>query len=223
MKGLPEFKRREIREMVKTTLKHYLRDMALVLYAFIILFFLYFSGVEIRLLAYDIVGDIINAIIDAILNTVNQLAPNPQTILQQALGYLGWLFINEWDLKMAIIGFLIGLFSGGDFGESFITYYSTLMWYLRLIKLQLAYGEWYLLLSALGVELIPLGVDISLLPVVISILIAKQTFFAQMGYLLGGFVAKMGLEKATGLVAILARLIAMFAVIGFTLNMIGIV
>lgn len=200
-----------LREFVRKVFRVYLRDMVILLFVFLSIFYFYASGL--RVYGYFLIEDIIKAVIDAINQFASSMAPDPNVVFQQVLNALFYAFVNQWDLEIAVVGFLIGIITGGDFGETFLSFLSTVLWYIRLAKFQLSMAEWLIIISAVNVELIPL-VDISMLPIVIPLLTAKQTFFAQLGFLFGAMLSKMfAFNRATGIWSWLARIVALFGLL----------
>ena len=201
-----------MKERIKRIFRNYARDMSLLLFVNIFLFFFWASGIKAQ--PFLLIEDIINAVMQAIQDFLASVAPDPNTIFQQVFGNIVYFFITKWDLEMVFFGLLIGLVTSGDFGETFLNVLSQFIFFIRLAKFQLSYFDYGLLLAAIGVELIPLGMDITFLPLAVTFLIAKQSFFMMLGYFFGGIIAKTtGFSETRTIEGIIARIIALMAAI----------
>jgi len=164
---------------------------------------------------------VVNAIMDSLRQYLAELSPDPNTIFQKVFGNVAYFFITKWDIELVMFGILIGLTTSGDFGETFLNVLSQFIFFIRLAKFQLSYFDYSILLAAIGIELIPLGLDVTILPIAITFLIAKQSFFLMLGFFTGGLIAKMiGFSESKSIEGVIARILAFFAAITILVHLI---
>jgi len=120
-----------VKERIKRIFRNYARDMSLLLFVNIFLFFFWASGIKAQ--PFLLIEDIINAVMQAIQDFLASVAPDPNTIFQQVFGNIVYFFITKWDLEMVFFGLLIGLVTSGDFGETFLNVLSQFIFFILSI------------------------------------------------------------------------------------------
>lgn len=141
-------------------------------------------------MAYWGFSDAVDATVNAIKgNLIDPFKQTAQTKFMSAFSNIG-IFTSRADIKLAIIGVLLGLVTQGDYGEKFLAVYSGMFLFLRFFTLNWTAAEWGAINIALSLDLIPM-VDINLWPLIIQFLLFRQMFFALTGYFVGAFTASM--------------------------------
>jgi len=131
----------------------------------------------------------------------------------------GWMDIFTWliealifekhDLYFFALGLLLGLISPG---ATIVATLGTLLTVRRIVSGWLSGAEWAAIGVAVALELIPLGEDIVVLPIVWSILVARTTLWLSLGVYVSRFFKETFESK--GMFSLLFKLMGF---IGFIL------
>ena len=161
-------------------------------------------------------GDIKDAVIDAVKdNLIGPFKKTAKTSFKSAFSKFGF-FTSRADIKLTIIGVLLGLVTQGDYGEKFLAVYSGVFLFIRFFTQNWTAAEWATIGVAVSLDLIPL-VDVNLWPLVIQFLLFRQMFFALVGYFIGAFSSKMSnFGEAASWIQWIAR-ISMILMLGYTI------
>ena len=208
------FKKRKMKEVLKEVFRNYLLFTSMLTLTFIAMSWVYVS--------YDIVQDIINGLIDAVKNIFEPMARGSwETFLGQLVEVFVWTIIwNYWDLEFLAFALLFGFTMGGNGGDQLLQSLGTVIFFARLVTFRLPFIDYMLIGTAVGIELIPFGFDISLLPVIIPLLIAKQNLLASIGYMIGAFISRLvGLGEARGIRALIIKLTSFLVMITLLIHL----
>jgi len=154
--------------------------------------------------------ELANIILGAINNA---LEAGKQKVMQSWMDIFTWLIsaliFEKHDLYFFALGLLLGLISPG---ATIVSTLGVLLTLRRIVSGWLSGAEWAAIGVAVALELIPLGEDITILPIVWMILTARTTLWLSLGVYISRFFKETFESK--GMFSLLFKLMGF---IGFIL------
>lgn len=125
-------------------------------------------------------------ILETIYDTLDQLKSYAQQGVNDVWTWLLYaLFFTPYDIYFFALGILLGLLTTNS---QLLNSLGVLLTLRRIAGGWLSGAEWAAIGVAIGLELIPLGEDITMLPIVWMILCARTTLFLALGNYFGSFL-----------------------------------